>query len=145
MITFKAVSVDNFDEIIDLHKKPEQKGFVMGNLYSMAQSKVIPSLIPMGIYSDDVPVGFVLYERREAPDAHIFLKRYMIDGRYQGRGLGRAGLAAFIELMRADNPGLPIELMHYPDNIVAAALYDGMGFRPTGEVRETETVKRLLV
>lgn len=143
MIEFREVAADNFEDIISLHKKPEQKDFVMGNLYSIAQSKVMPSLIPLGIYSDGTAIGFVLYEKRNKPDNHIFLKRYMIDARYQGKGLGKKSLVAFINYIGDSFPGLPIELMHYPDNVAAGKLYDSIGFLPTGETRDNEIVKRL--
>jgi Acetyltransferases, including N-acetylases of ribosomal proteins len=142
MIELREVNTDNFEEVVALHKKPEQKDFVRGNLYAIAECKARPWLMPLAIYDDGKAVGFVQYEVRTAPDRHVFLKRYMIDQHCQGRGLGKRGLEVFLEFVKKNLGDIPVELMHYPNNTVAGALYDGMGFVPTGEIRETETVKR---
>lgn len=142
MITLREVNDGNFEEIIGLHKKPEQKDFVKGNTFAIAECRARPWLTPLAIYEDDVPVGFIQYGVFSEPDRHVFLKRYMIDQRFQGRGLGKKALVVFLDFVKNELDDVPVELMHYPENTAASALYDGMGFRPTGEIRETEVVKR---
>ena len=63
----------------------------------------------------------------------------MIDKDQQGKGLGRAALEASMDLFKEEYPSIGcVELMHYPDNKIGAAMYESLGFVPTGENRESE-------
>ena len=68
----------------------------------------------------------------------------MIDQRYQGRGYGRAGLAALIAQIKAQ-PGLQaIEISYDVANPVMAHLCTEAGFQPTGRIDNGEIEARLL-
>jgi diamine N-acetyltransferase len=63
----------------------------------------------------------------------------MIDGRFQGRGYGRAELEAIVELVR--RRGLStIRLSVVPDNEQALEFYRRNDFVETGELQEGELV-----
>lgn len=143
MIQLRQVSKENFQDVIDLKIKDSQEGMLSSNLLSMAEAKVDYRLEPLGIYDNDTLVGFVLLEHHHnRVPSYVFVKRYMIDGHHQGKGYGRAGLDLVNQYV--ENEGYDfIELMHYPNNTTAAALYESMGFEFTGFVREGEPVRRI--
>jgi diamine N-acetyltransferase len=67
----------------------------------------------------------------------------MIDARYQHKGYGRVAMEAVISRIRQQESSREIRLSYHPDNTIAAHLYERLGFRPTGELRNGEIVVRL--
>jgi diamine N-acetyltransferase len=55
-VTLKEIDSKNFDKIIAL----KANKYVASNLYSLAQAKADPTLVPFAIYNDDIPVGFIM-------------------------------------------------------------------------------------
>ncbi|QIB68780.1 GNAT family N-acetyltransferase [Aminipila butyrica] len=139
MIQFKSISQENFQAVINMEVNDNQKGFMEDNLYSLAECVVEKSFITKAINKDNVPIGFLLYYFvKDNPD-YVFLHRLMIDKSEQGKGLGRAALEEAINLFKNEFPSIAcVELMHYPDNKAGEALYDALGFDPTGEHRKSE-------
>lgn len=139
MITFRDIDPDNFQAVINMKVNDDQKGFMEDNLYSLAECAFEKSFVTKVIYNEDMPVGFMLYYFvADIPD-YVFLHRLMIDKSQQGNGLGRAALTAAMDLFKEEFPTIAcVELMHYPDNKIGAAMYQSLGFEPTGENRESE-------
>lgn len=156
MIRFEKVTARNFEDVINLKMKDFQIGFMENNLYSLAESKVFDYLEPRAIYEDDTLIGFMLYYlqpngvvREMGPGEgvheihadgmdYVYFKRLMLDGAFQGKGLGRASLVAAIDYFKKEYPTIGfVELMHYLDNDTGASLYESVGFASTGEVRRT--------
>ena len=138
MIEFRDVTMENFEEVINLKLKDDQEGFLENNLYSLAEAKVNSDLIPKGVYEDDKLVGFILYYFHEGEPDYVYLKRLMIDEKLQGKGIGRKTMKAAIDLFKKDFPSIGcVELMHYLDNETGESLYESLGFKSTGEIRET--------
>ena len=58
---------ENWQALIDLKVREDQKHFVASNLYSIAQAQFGDEfeghwdLFPYGIYDGDMPVGFLMY------------------------------------------------------------------------------------
>lgn len=141
-IELRDLTSDNWRQCIKLKVEPRQERFVASNIYSLAESKFEPWLVPQAIYHDDAMVGFTMYGRVPGED-HAWVMRLMVDQRYQGRGYGRAALLAVIERLRAE-PGLrEIRISYQPDNERAERLYLSLGFERTGERIEGEVVARL--
>ena len=129
-------------------------------MLSLAQAYAEPWWTPVAVYANETMVatetmvGFVLYGRwparayvemwgdRPKPGVDYVL-RMMIDQRYQGQGFGKAALAALIERIKAQPNGQAIELDYDRDNIAAARLYTGLGFRPVQEDEGGEILARL--
>ena len=63
----------------------------------------------------------------------LWLDRLLIDRRFQGRGYGRAALAALLERLEREYHKKRIYLSVVEANRPAAALYESFGFRFTGE------------
>jgi hypothetical protein len=69
-IVLRDVTKENWQECLRLKLAPEQEHFVASNVYSLAESKFMPTFIPQAIYARDVAgdataserlVGFVMY------------------------------------------------------------------------------------
>jgi diamine N-acetyltransferase len=143
IVTLRDLTPDNWQTCIRLKVRDDQSTFVATNVYSVAESKIEPSLMPRAIYAGDEMVGFTMYGRDPA-DGSCWVVRLMIDQRYQGRGYGRAAMQAVIELLRAYPDCHDIYLGVEPDNPGAQKLYASLGFAPDG-MAGTEIKMRLRV
>jgi diamine N-acetyltransferase len=128
--------------LLDLTLPAEQQDFVATNAESLHEAEQNPACVPFAIIADGTVVGFAMYALDPADNNH-WIYRLMVDHRYQGRGIGRAALEQLIRRMSA-LPNCPrIILGVDPRNATARALYESVGFRPTGEVIGGEDVMRL--
>jgi diamine N-acetyltransferase len=77
----------------------------------------------------------------EEPKVSVW--RFMVDARFQGRGIGRAALLQVIEHVRAKGVFTTLELSFVPGPGCPEPFYLGLGFRPTGRVDGSEIVLEL--
>jgi diamine N-acetyltransferase len=141
-ITFKEVTKDNLYALSMLKVSSEQNNFVAPNTYSVAQSKFYPSWMPLGVYDDEVPVGFFMYGI-DNTDKALWIIRMMIDEKFQGKGYGRHALEKLIERIKMNNNYSEVFLSFVPGNERAKKLYESVGFKDTGRIEEDEIVYRL--
>ena len=141
-VTLAPITSDNWLECAHLDVAEEQRCFVAANVYSLAQAYVEPWWVPLAIYANETPVGFIMYGRRPGTDIDL-IKRIMIDARYQNKGYGRVAMEAVLTRIGQQPDCHEIRLSYHPDNTVAAHLYHRLGFRPTEEVNGDEIVVRL--
>jgi diamine N-acetyltransferase len=141
-ISLRVITPDNFHEIVNMKVHENQKHFVASNQYSLAEAYVHPDHLPLAIYADDVPVGFLMYafwaERQQ-----FWIFRLMVRQEQQGHGYGRAAMNLLIERMTALPGCREIYISYEPENQVARSLYQSLGFIITGEVVSGEEVARL--
>jgi diamine N-acetyltransferase len=147
MPELRPVTVHNWQELIKLKVREDQKSFVASNLYSIAQAQFGDEyeghweLYPYGIYEGDQPVGFLMYGiNLEHPKQQAFIQRLMVDEKFQGQGFGRFGMQKMLEIFRADARIQEAGISYEPDNEGARKLYASLGFLETGEMIEGETV-----
>ena len=143
-ITFRPITADTVSEICALSDTlPEhQHRFVAGNALSIAQAHFEPKAWFRAIYAGDEPVGFImLYDDDEKKE--YFLWRLMITGPYQGKGYGRQAIQLLLDYVRT-RPGAKALLTSFvPDERGPGEFYRRLGFKPTGEILEGETVVSL--
>jgi diamine N-acetyltransferase len=141
-ITLQPVTITNWESLIKLKVREDQKSFVGSNLYSIAEAQFgfgfekngFWNLHPFGIYDGDQPVGFLMYGYNfghPAWQAYIF--RLMVDEKYQGMGFGSSGMRKIIEVLRMDARVKAVGISYKPDNDVARKLYASLGFFETGD------------
>lgn len=148
-VSLREITADTVQAICRLDVAPGQEGLVAPNAVSIAQAHFEPAAWFRAIYLDDEPVGFgMLYDptRATLPEEGpgvAFLWRFMIDGRHQRRGYGRAALALFVAQARslAGVNALRTSYVDKPGN--ASPLYLAAGFVPTGAVDDGEIVLEL--
>src|SRR5688572_7794319 len=109
MPEIRPVTKENWQELIKLQVREDQKHFVASNVYSIAQAQFGDEyeghwdLFPFGIYDNDEPVGFLMYALNFShPKEQAYIQRLMIDDKFQGKGYGKFGMEKLLEIFRAD-------------------------------------------
>ena len=145
-IELKPLSESNKEDCLLLNVSGTQAGFIASNESSIVAAKEHPDVArPFVIYADGVAVGFTMLAFDlgcEDPNDRYWLWRFMIDEKYQGRGLGKEALRHTISYFK-ENGATNIRLLTKESNVNAIRLYESVGFRPTGEVIDGETVFEL--
>ena len=145
----RLVTKDNWNELIRLKVREDQKNFVASNLYSIAESQFgedIPGeghwdMFPYGIYDADSPVGFLMISYNVASERFQgFIYRLMVDEKFQGRGYGKFGMSWILETYRANDRVKAVAISYEPENEPARKLYASFGFVETGEMVDEEVL-----
>ena len=144
-VSLREITSETVRAVVKLSVAESQKGFVAPNAVSLAQALFAPEAWYRAIYCAEELVGFVMLEDESLvkflPDKPgIGVWRFMIDEKFQGRGLGRAALQLVIQ--HAQNKGLfeTLELSYVPGPGCPEPFYRGLGFRPTGKVDDGEVI-----
>jgi diamine N-acetyltransferase len=137
-VTFRDLTKDNFKECIKLKVRDDQR-FVASNLYSIAQSKIMPEYMPLAIYNDETIVGFIMY-KLDMEKQELYLCRFMIDVQYQGKGYGKESLDLLKSIAEKVSGINKIELSTKPDNHHGIKIYEKAGFKDTGILDDGEEV-----
>ncbi len=154
MVTLRKVDLSNIQAVLELSVGEAQKGFVADNTASILEAYATQAsgytALPFGIYEEETPVGFVMFgydtlDDEDEPEVAVknyCIWRFMIDRRYQGRGLGKAALAVSLDYLRTMpcSEAAQCWLSYEPENTAARALYRAAGFRENGEVCGGEIV-----
>lgn len=137
-ITLQAVTAQNWESIVDLHVAPDQQAWVAPNHMSLLEAAygftgelAHLRLVPLAVYRDDMPVGFVLYNCDPAFE-HFFIMRMMIDQQQQGHGYGRSALNQLLALFRAYPQAKEVAISYNQGNEAARRLYASCGFTELG-------------
>ena len=145
MPEIRPVTKANWQALIKLKVREDQKHFVASNVYSIAQAQFGDEyeghwdLHPFGIYEGDIPVGFLMYALNfEHPTQQAFIQRLMVDENFQGKGYGKFGMEWMLELFRADQRIKEVSISYEPENEGARKLYASLGFAETGRIVEGE-------
>ncbi len=142
MLKLMDIDSENFWDIIKLKVTKQQEEFVASNTFSIAQSKVQPECIPLAIYNDETPIGFLMY-CMDSIDKEYWIYRLMIDTKHQSKGYGRKAMELLINRIKEDKEHHVIYLSFEPENELAKSLYESMGFIPDGRIVEGEIVYKL--
>ena len=155
----KAINIKNVWDITKLKVADHQTDFVAPNGYSIIEAYAVQAsgyvALPFGLYENDVPVGFVMigYGSIGDDEEPQFVKdsyciwRFMIDERYQGKGLGKAAMEKTLDYIRTFPCGKArfCWLSYEPENTAAKALYSQYGFKETGEMDGEEVIAILML
>lgn len=160
MITLAKITYENARKVVDLQLAPHQRTLVDSNAQSLAEAYCslkqdkIPC-VPLAIAHEGEAVGFLMYEyyvpTPEKPEEalqkepYYYLYRLMVDASQQGKGYGRAAMERLIEHVRTapEGKGTALYICYLPDNLVAKAFYESLGFVETGQVVDGEVFTRL--
>lgn len=150
------LSLKNIWKIVQLKVTPEQdeRDFVASNSCSVIEAFAARedgfTALPFGLYENGEAVGFLMIgygslgdeDEPEAAANNYCIWRLMIDGRYQGRGLGAKAVEAALDYIRTWPCGKAeyCWLSFEPENTAAEKLYEKMGFRKNGEMDGDEAV-----
>ncbi|WP_343208958.1 GNAT family N-acetyltransferase [Anaerolentibacter hominis] len=135
-INFEPVNPDNRNEIEHLQLLPEQVDFIESVKDCLAEADKDKSWRPVGIYDNETLIGFAMYGYfdQPQPNGQVWLDRFLIDQRYQGKGYGAAAVNGLLEKLFGEYDTQKIYLSVYEENKAAIHLYEKSGFRFNGEV-----------
>ena len=139
-VELREITRDNWGECVRLAVADDQRHFVAPNVYSLAESKFCPEMVPLATYDGETMIGFTMYGH---DTDEWWIIRLMTDVKYQDRGYGRAAMTEVIRRIREQSPGTAILVSYEPTNAVAEKLYMSLGFEKTGQVEDGELVVRL--
>jgi len=141
-ITLREITTDTVRAICRLKVAPEQEQFVAPNAVSLAEAYFARETAWFrAIYAGDEPVGFLMLEDH-AGEKPYYLWRFMIDARFQRRGIGQRALELlFAHLATRPNATL-LETSCVPGEGSPGSFYEKMGFTYTGTEEEGELVMR---
>ena len=131
MVRLEAVNEGNWR--IPLRVAENQKAYVANSAVMLARAFAYRNIRSEAfvIFSDDTPVGMVMYYDCESLEAYDFSQLF-IDERYQGRGYGRAAVQLILNRMQADGKYKKVCLCYKEGNEAARRLYESFGFCETG-------------
>ena len=146
-VVLKDVTLENFEEVTDLKVRKKQRDYVASNLYSIAESKFYPSYRPRAIYLGDKVVGFLMYESMESENKpnEYDIFRFMVDKKYQGRGIGRKAMELALKEIKDKGFVERITICYVPSNPVARDFYGSFGFVEIGLDEEGEMIAEIRV
>ena len=142
-LSLREITAEIWEQCVKLKVRSDQEHFIASNVFSLAQSKYVPGLLPLAVYDGETMVGFVMYNEQPYEPGKYFIYRVMIGAEFQGKGYGRSAMRALIERTKALPNCQAIVLSYEPENSVAERLYESLGFRKTGEIFEGEVVSSL--
>lgn len=129
-VELHPLTVDNWEDAARLEVDASQTEYIETNLWSIAELQFYPSLSGNVIVARGTVVGFLVWGLSPS-DRRPWLYRFMIDRHHQRKGYGRAALGLLLAQLRRQ--GLPeLNVGYHRDNVVAARLYQSVGFVPQG-------------
>ena len=104
-IRLEPVTVASRAAVERVEPAPGQGGGVESVAECLAEADRRRCWRPVGVYDGDALIGFAMYGFfwEYLPFGRLWLDRLLIDRRFQGRGYGRAALAALLERYRLAN------------------------------------------
>jgi len=138
-ILLKQVTKENWYECNSLEVYEEQEGIVAPNYNSIIISLLYDNWHSKCIYEDDVLIGFLLYGIEEDTGKPMLL-RYMVDKKFQGKGLGKKALLKLLDLIKIEYGNIKFYTTVSPKNVSAEKLYESVGFEKNGEIMWDENV-----
>ena len=141
-VSLREVTKETLRYITRLRVRPDQERLVATNAESIAEAYFSQDVAWFrAIYADDTPVGFVMLADNAAKE-HYYLWRFMIDARYQGRGIGQRALGLLFEYVKTRPGARVLYTSCVPGDGSPGPFYEKMGFVYTGEEDEGELVMR---
>ena len=148
-LRLESVTQENVRAACQLVLRPEQEDLVAPVAWSLADAYTMPGIAwPRLLYDGGQLVGFIMAAfavEHESPLFHSYLWRLAIGAEHQGKGYGRFAVGELChEARRRGHHRLTVSYHageHGPEGF-----YRRLGFHPTGEYNEGETVaERILL
>ncbi|SDK09038.1 GNAT family N-acetyltransferase [Streptomyces indicus] len=141
-VTLHEVTADTWRSVADMAPHVSQRAFAP----ALAARYLLLSLLEdtwtsLAVHADDTVVGHVMWARDQ--DGSHWIGGLLIDASEQGKGLARTTMRTLLPWLAAQPGHFTTRLSYAPANTAAAALYESLGFRPTGTVEEGEVVAAL--
>ena len=142
MIRIKAVDAQNIWDVCELTygdgcAAPAPDGRFNCNAISIAEAKYNPEMHPNAIYSNHSLIGFFMYQRPEDHAETATICRFMVDDRFQAKGLAEEALEHILRGLKIQGVRKVSLIIDHADN-AAKDLCLSFGFQFTEEINQTE-------
>lgn len=141
MIRIKEVDAQNILDVCELTASREgigrtAEGCSHCNAISIAEAKYDPEMHPNAIYSNHSLIGFFMYQRPEDHAETATIRRFMVDDRFQAKGLAEEALEHILRGLKIQGVR-KVLLSTDPADETAKSLYLSCGFRLSGQLDGT--------
>jgi len=141
-ISLEEIDKANYESVCDLDVADSQEEYVACNMWSLVESFYNTGYTCRAIYSDNLPVGFLMWVQ-ESP-YKISIWRFMVDKSYQNKGIGREALTQAIDAIKQSPTVKEIEICYDPKNPVAKEFYSSFGFQEVGLDEEDDDMLAII-
>lgn len=147
-VELREITPSTLRPILDLLVADAQRGFVASNAVSISEAYFYREAWFRGVYADGEPCGFLmlwdehLIESPKSPGLY-YLWRFMVDARFQGRGIGRAAIGQLVDHVRLRPHAEYLLLSHGKGPGNPGPFYRKFGFTYTGNEPDGELEMRL--
>lgn len=133
-LTFEKITKENRQKALDLKVAFHQINYIESVEDCLKEADQFACWQPVALVIDGVWIGFAMYCKwRENEEERVWLDRFLIDYRYQGKGYAHLVLDQLLPYLFDLYQCSQIFLSVYPDNQVAIHLYKSYGFQFNGE------------
>ena len=139
-VTLRDITGDNYFQVLELKISPEQEAakFVAPVVRSLADAWYYREegiTYPKAIYAKDDLVGFIMYDLD--PEAQqVFIWRFLIDQRYQGKGYGRQTIETVLAMAKEQAQMTKVVADYVDGNEPMKKILLDLGFEETGFNKE---------
>ena len=135
-IKIKKITDENRERVLNLQIKESQNTYIESVEDCLKESVEYTNFKPVGLYKNDCLVGFAMYGLfcDEGENGRVWLDRFLIDKKHQGKGLGSSMIEYLIDHIAKEYKCNEIFLSLYEDNKGALNLYKKFGFEFNGEL-----------
>ncbi len=136
-LTISLLSSSEWDTLLELSTASNQNHFIESSQRCIHDAKTDAYDIKWnfyGFYVEEKIIGFAMHGReygRFLPTSKVWLDRFMIDKRYQGKGYGKRSLQLTLDKIFIDYSCSKIYLSVFEENTTAVELYLKSGFKKT--------------
>ena len=142
MIRIKAVDGQNILDVCELTAHQDVLGLTKDgcsccNAIAIAEAKYDPEMHPNAIYNNNVLIGFFMYKRIENQAEEVTICRFMIDDRFQHKGLEEKALAHILRGLKIQGVK-KVVLIIDNTNENNKNLYLSFGFHFAGKIEKAK-------
>ena len=130
-MTFEKIT--NFDEQLDIAVQNHQTYYIETIEECLNEAKHYDGWNAYKILDNDTIIAFAMYGQFPEENNRVYLDRFFIDEKSQGKGYFRKIMPLLIAKIKEEYKISELFLSVYKDNEVAYNLYETMGFVPNGE------------
>lgn len=144
-INLRAITKDNWLDMIELEISKEQENYVALPSEAIAASKFYDYYVNRGIYLGDNPVGFLQYypNYRDEKPQEIFIDQLIIDLAHQGKGYGSKAVGLALEEIKALSGFNAISICYVEGHDVMKDFFERFGFKVVEQDEFDETIMEL--
>ena len=135
-VTLRDITGDNYFQVLELKISPEQEAakFVAPVVRSLADAWYYRDegiTYPKAIYAKEDLVGFIMYDL-DPESQQVFIWRFLIDQRYQGKGYGRQTIEAVLAMAKEQAQITKVVADYVDGNEPMKKILLDLGFEETG-------------